>query len=113
MSVRGQACPEKGDDVPHEVVPVDYVFRHVVDGVLQVEPISVAEHRAVLAVLEADLVHAVTEGQVFAVRRKRIELVPAKQTQISKQDEPAEDKHTLAFSRLGSSQCICLPAAAR
>ena len=69
MSVRGQACPEKGDDVPHEVGPMDYVFRHVVDGVLEVEPIPVAEDRPVLAVLKADFVHAIAKGEVFGVRR--------------------------------------------
>ena len=48
---------------------MDDVFGHVVDGVLEVEPIPVAEDRPVLAVLKADFVHAIAKGEVFGVRR--------------------------------------------
>ena len=63
------------DDSLLKVVPVHDVLGDVLDGVLEVEPVSVAEElRARLAILEPDLVHSVPEGG-WRVRRESVEAV--------------------------------------
>lgn len=41
------------------------IFRHVVDRVLEVEPIAVSEHGPGITLLEADFVHVVAPSEIF------------------------------------------------
>ena len=59
----------------HKVVPVDNILWDVLDGVLEVEPVSVPVQRPFLALVKANLVHTIAECHLLCVMRYRIKVI--------------------------------------
>ena len=59
-----------------KVVPVYNVLGHVVDGVFEIEPITVTEDWAIDAILEANLVDFIAPGQLLSIGRQRVKPFP-------------------------------------
>ena len=60
----------------YETVPMNHVFWDVLDGILQVKPVTMPIQRPLVAILKPDLVHAVAKRQLASTLRNSIQTLP-------------------------------------
>lgn len=62
----------------YKAVPVDNVLGDVLDGIFEVEPVTVSVQWSIVALLKANLVHTVAELELLRVFRHSVQTFPAK-----------------------------------
>ena len=71
---------DKGmDDALHKIIPSHDIFRNVFHGILQEEPIFVAEYWS-LTVFKGNFIYRVTERKFFGVLGNSIQMFPVYRT---------------------------------